>query len=140
MRKAWVAIAPVLAALPLAGCFPPAVTVVSYAADVSSYAASGKSLSDHGISAAKGEDCATWRFFVGRAVCENPAHPVPTASLEEHRRGGSIKRVACSQPKPPVPAAFQYIVVCSLLARGHAESLPGRSFAYHPRIVQGSLV
>src|SRR5260370_19131207 len=103
MRKAWVAIVRVLAALPLAGCFPPAVTVVSYAADVSSYAASGKSLSDHGISAAKGEDCATWRFFVGRAVCENPAHPVPTASLEEHRRGRSLKRRPRRPPQPTPP-------------------------------------
>ncbi len=139
MRKAWVAIATVLAALPLAGCFPPAVTVVSYAADVSSYAASGKSLSDHGISAAKGEDCATWRFFVGRAVCENPAHPVPTASLEEHRRDGSIKRVAGSQPKPPVPVASSYIVVGSFIDRGNAERLAGGYADYHAQIVNATV-
>ncbi len=140
MRRAWVAIVPFLPILlSLAGCLPPAVTVVSYAVDVSSYAASGKRLSDHGISAVKGEDCATWHFFIGRAVCENPAHPVPTASLEEHRRDGSIKRVAGSMPKPPLPADSFYIVVGSFIDRSNAERLAGGYAQFHAQIVNATV-
>jgi hypothetical protein len=82
------------ALLSLGGCFSPAVTMASYAVDGASYAVSDKSLSDHGLSAVKGEDCATWHFFVGRAVCEDPADPVPTAALDEHRRDGSVRHAA----------------------------------------------
>jgi hypothetical protein len=143
LRRAWIAIVPFLPALPtllsLAGCVPPAVTVASYAVDASSYAASGKSLSDHGISAAKGEDCATWHFFVGRAVCENPAHPVPTASLEEHKRDGSIRRVVGSQNQPAIPAGSSYIVVGSFLDRANAERLAGFYAGYHAQIVNASV-
>lgn len=139
MRRAWVAIVPFLPALSLAGCLPPAVTVASYAADGASYAASGKSLSDHGISAVRREDCATWRFFVGRAVCDDPAHPVPTASLEEHHRDGSIKRVAGSTSKPPVAAGSLYVVVGSFVERGNAVRLANSYAEYHPQIVNATV-
>jgi hypothetical protein len=49
---------------------PPAVTLVSLAADGVSYATTGKSVSDHGISAATGNDCALMRpVFTGKAMC-----------------------------------------------------------------------
>jgi SPOR domain len=56
----------------LGGCaLPPAVTLASLAADGVSYAASGKSVSDHGISAATGNDCALMRpVFTGKAMCQ----------------------------------------------------------------------
>src|SRR5277367_1220350 len=98
MRGACVALLPML----LSGCvLPPAVAVASYAADGASYAVSDKSLSDHGISAVKNQDCATWHFFVGRAVCEDPNHPVPMASLDD--RGGNppeIPNAPMPKPKP----------------------------------------
>ena len=143
MRRAWVAVVRFLPVLPLllalAGCLPPGVTIVSYAADGASYAASGKSLSDHGISAVKREDCATWHFFVGRAVCENPAHPVPTASLEEHKRDGTVRRLAGSQPEPPLPAGSIYMVVGSFIDRGNAERLAGGYADYHAQIVNATV-
>jgi len=60
-----------LAALLPAGCvLPPAVTLASLAADGVSYATTGKSVSDHGISAATGNDCAMMRpIFTGKAMC-----------------------------------------------------------------------
>ncbi|HEV2550731.1 MAG TPA: SPOR domain-containing protein [Stellaceae bacterium] len=61
-----------LAALLPAGCaLPPAVTLASLAADGVSYATTGKSVSDHGISAATGNDCALMRpVFTGKAMCQ----------------------------------------------------------------------
>jgi hypothetical protein len=90
----------------LAGCVvPPAVAVASYAADGASYIASGKSLSDHGVSAVAHKDSATWHFFVGRAVCEDPKHPVPTAPLEVHNgtRQPTPTAVAAVPPAPAAP-------------------------------------
>src|SRR5258708_18592467 len=98
MGNAWLALMPLL----LCGCVPPAVAVASYVVDGVSYAASGKSLSDHGISVVKDEDCASWHFFVGRAVCEDPGKPVPPAPLELHARASRPAPVmaAVAMPKP----------------------------------------
>ena len=143
MRRSWVAVVRFLPALPLllvlGGCLPPAVTVVSYAADSASYVASGKSVSDHGISAVRHEDCASWRFFVGRAICDNPARPVPTAPLEEHKRDGTVRRLAGSQPEPPLPVGSIYMVVGSFSDRGNAERLAGGYADYHAQIVDANV-
>jgi sporulation related protein len=136
MRHAWASLLlTVPALLPLGGCLPPAVTAASYAADGVSYAVSDKSLSDHGLSVVKGEDCATWHFFVGRAVCEDPAHPLPTAALDEHRRDGSVRHVASfTRGRPGV-----YLAVGSFAERANAERLAGRYAAYNPRIVAATV-
>src|SRR5580704_8096719 len=94
MRGAWVGMLPLL----LSGCFvPPGVAVASYAADGASYATTGKSLTDHGVSTVKNEDCATYRVFVGGAVCSDPKHPVPAAPLVQHG-GAGAPTVAAAQP------------------------------------------
>jgi hypothetical protein len=150
MRHAWAALlltSPAL--LSLGGCLPPAVTVASYAADGASYAVSDKSLSDHGISLASGQDCASWHFFVGRAVCEDPAHPLPTASLDEHHRDGSVKHAAAftrrlagkdlADKDRAGREAGTYLAVGSFAERGNAERLAGRYVAYRPQIVDATV-
>ncbi|WP_419902392.1 hypothetical protein [Kiloniella sp.] len=58
-------------ALTLSGCaLPPAVGVASLAVDVASYFFSGKTLTDHGISAVAQQDCALIRIMQG-GVCED---------------------------------------------------------------------
>ena len=61
----------------LGGCglVPPAVTIASFAADALSFAVSGKSVSDHGISMVMQEDCAVLNFVKGEAVCAPGPHP-----------------------------------------------------------------
>ena len=61
----------------LAGCglVPPAVSVASFAADAFSYAVSGKSVSDHGLSMVMQEDCAILNFARGDAICAPGSHP-----------------------------------------------------------------
>jgi hypothetical protein len=66
-----------LSAAALGGCglVPPAVSLASMAADAFSYAVSGKSVSDHGLSMVMKEDCAVLNFLHGEAVCAPGAHP-----------------------------------------------------------------
>lgn len=60
-----------LSALFLTGCaLPPVVTLASLAASGASYAKTGKSTTDHAISAVVGEDCALHRIFGDEAVCD----------------------------------------------------------------------
>ncbi|NKB47890.1 MAG: hypothetical protein GKS02_00850 [Alphaproteobacteria bacterium] len=55
----------------LTGCaVPPAVTVVSLVADGVSYAATGKSTTDHAISAVAGQDCALLRAAQSKNICD----------------------------------------------------------------------
>ena len=66
----WFALA-VIAVL-LSGCaVPPAVTVLSLFADVVSYAETGKTITDHGISMVLKKDCALLRGFKGD-ICIEP--------------------------------------------------------------------
>jgi hypothetical protein len=140
MRYAWAALLLTTPALTsLGGCLPPAVTVASYAADAASYVVSDKSLSDHGLSAVKGEDCATWHFFVGRAVCEDAANPLPTAALDEHRRDGSIKHADAGTRQKAGGKARTFVAVGSFAERANADRLAGRYAAYNPRIVAATI-
>ncbi|MEX2453846.1 MAG: hypothetical protein WD470_04030 [Rhodospirillaceae bacterium] len=50
---------------------PPAIALISYAADGVSYAASGKGVADHSLSAATDRDCAILRIAGGKAVCRS---------------------------------------------------------------------
>ena len=62
----------------LSGCaVPPAVTVLSLFADVVSYAETGKTITDHGISLVLRKDCALLRGFKGDVCIE----PDPGADL-----------------------------------------------------------
>ncbi len=144
--------------LPLSGCLPPGMAVAAYVADGASYAVSDKSLSDHGLSAMKHQDCATWHFFVGRAVCEDKGNPVPTASLDEHRWDGTVKHADGFTRKPLVEVASHevasqdvasqdvagddagsYMVVGSFIDRGNAERLAARYPAYHAQLVAATV-
>jgi hypothetical protein len=71
--------------LPLAGCFlPPVISFASLALDIGSFAVSGKSVTDHGLSAVAEEDCSLLRVFDG-GVCqpyEDYEDDVSLAALE----------------------------------------------------------
>jgi hypothetical protein len=72
--RALAVLAGAAAALGLAGCgVPMVITAGSFAADGVSYAASGRSLTDHYISHAMEEDCALHRVFDSeRNICVDP--------------------------------------------------------------------
>ena len=69
-------------AFELLGCAAPAVvTVASVAADGASYAASGKSLSDHAMSAVSGEDCRALGMLKDGVLCRERV-PAPAVAVE----------------------------------------------------------
>ena len=66
----WLALA--ATALVLSGCaLPPVVTVASFALDFASYGATGKTVTDHGISAVLQRDCALLRSLDEGEVCRD---------------------------------------------------------------------
>lgn len=122
-----------LAALLPAGCaLPPAVTLASLAADGVSYVATGKSVSDHGISAATGNDCALMRpVFTGKAMCQIDTTrgkdvPVETGSAA----------VAGPALAAPAPAKTRYVQVGSFRNAQNATRAAARyadlNAAVHP--------
>lgn len=59
-------------AIPLivSGCgIPPAISIASYALDGVALVASGKTIKDHALSAAIGQDCSMFRVVSGEPVC-----------------------------------------------------------------------
>jgi len=73
----------------LAGCaVPPALTLASFAADGISYLATGKSTTDHALSAIASEDCALMRAVKEEPIC------VPERQV----------LISMSEPKPPADA------------------------------------
>ena len=65
----------VFLALPLLlnGCaLPPVIGAVAYLIDGASYVETGKSVSDHALSAVAHEDCAMWRLLKGELICQGP--------------------------------------------------------------------
>ncbi len=68
----------------LSGCaLPPAITMASLVVDVASYASTGKTVTDHGISLVVGQDCALLRGLEGE-ICVEP-DPARTAREREAR-------------------------------------------------------
>lgn len=112
----------------LSGCgLPPAVMIASYAADGVSYVATGKSVSDHGISEVTGRDCALWRIIRSRSICtDQPTERAGPAPVEIGQQATLPPGV---EPTKPVAGRHHYLVLGSFsdihkaerLAAGHDE-------------------
>ncbi len=80
-----------LAPFLLAGCaLPPAVTWASLATDGVSYIATGKSTTDHAISAIADEDCALLRALKEEAICYPDGEVVAETSDEDFSNPGDF--------------------------------------------------
>ncbi len=84
----------------LSGCaLPPIVTVASIAVDVASYGATGKTVSDHGLSFVMQQDCAMLRVFENeKPVCVEEDEA--TAS-DESKDADEPARVRAYRPGDP---------------------------------------
>ena len=78
---------PLLAATLLGGCaaIPPAVGIASYVVDGVSLLASGRTLSDHAISAAAKQDCKLYRMAQNLEVCTDWGSEPKFAALRPMR-------------------------------------------------------
>jgi cell division septation protein DedD len=142
LRTFWWLVPPLLLSLLAAGCaVPPAVTIASFAADGVSYVATGKSVTDHGISAATGHDCALLR-----PVLNNK--PVCDTTPSEHAREVPVEAGQAATPNPglaaaaPAPAPEQapaagtrYVTVGSFLNRDNAARMAARYAGLNATIV-----
>lgn len=78
----------------LAGCAGvPAISTIAYLIDGASFVGTGKSVSDHALSAVAEEDCALWRVTFGEPICQESDGPPPR------------KIVAARQTAQPAQAA-----------------------------------
>jgi hypothetical protein len=90
---------PTLLPLFAGGCALPAgLVIASYAADGVSYVASGKTVTDHGISAATGHNCAVIAAVINRK---------PVCETHETERGKTVvvEQGRASVPRPSAVAA-----------------------------------
>jgi len=86
----------------LGGCgLPPVVVIASYAADTLSYATTGKSTTDHVISAAADRDCALLRMAHDEAVCRKSER-----NLREENEQRTAALTAAAAASPEVPAGM----------------------------------
>ena len=100
----------------LSGCgLPPAVVIASYAADGVSYIGTGKSVTDHGISAAVGRDCALLRIIKGKAICKD--EPTQRANPAPVEVGQHATLPPGAQPAKGIAARHHYLVLGSFANR-----------------------
>lgn len=80
---------PLMAVTLLGGCgaIPPAIGLLSYAADGVSFLASGKTLSDHALSAAANQDCKLFRMAQNLEVCADWGSEPKMAAVRPVRSG-----------------------------------------------------
>jgi hypothetical protein len=126
-------ILPALAiATTLTGCaVPPAISIAGLLADGISYAASGRSMTDHGVSMVAEEDCKLFRALEGEAVCRPPTEGMPSlAEVSVVEVNG--RRIAVSydypgsDPTGPVRNQGDPILVAPSVAIASLDPAAGR--------------
>ena len=130
MRKAWSVVAVTMPALVLGGCaLPPAVIVASYSADIVSYAATGKTVTDHAYSAVARSDCSFIRILHDKPICVDEPGNAPEKSKE-------IGVAAASAPAPEAPPAVPvapatYVAIGSFVQSANAQRALVRYAEFH---------
>jgi len=121
-----------LLSLTAAGCVvPPAVTVGSFAADGVSYVTTGKSVTDHGLSAATGHDCALLRPVLDdKPVCDT------SDTAQGKLVPVDLHEVEVARPPPPAAVVRdRFVTVGSFLDAANAERAASRYAPLQVRIV-----
>lgn len=88
---------------------PPIVSAVSYAIEGASYAASGKSMTDHALSAAADRDCAMFRIVKGEEICrdaEFPSEGTALAMVGSTEPGSTLSPAERGDARAPVLYSF----------------------------------
>jgi hypothetical protein len=119
-------------ALLLSGCaLPPAVTVVSFAADLASLGETGKTITDHGISLMAQKDCALMRVFSKTSICKDiPDENTPEGALVALAPLTDPTVAAAPEDPMTLPREFAYLDGSLGLAVARADDgLPAHAFA-----------
>ncbi|MFQ6017028.1 MAG: hypothetical protein ACE5KF_02435 [Kiloniellaceae bacterium] len=127
MRWLWIA----AVAIPLSGCaLPPAVSIASVAIDVASYAASGKSVTDHGISLVLQRDCALLRVLEGRICRDGTADDTETALAALEPLSDSQIAPASDDPMSLPPDLAYLAGPTGVVAAGYPETAEGPAVSH----------
>jgi hypothetical protein len=148
LRTFWWSCVPLFLPLLVNGCALPAgVVIASYAADGVSYVATGKSVTDHGLSAATGHDCALLRpLLKQKSICntdetERGKHVVIENGKNSVPRPGPMAPVAPPAARAAVATKDRYVTVGSYVSADNAARARARyaelSAAIVPVDVQG---
>jgi hypothetical protein len=139
---------PIFLPLFVSGCVLPAgVVIASYAADGVSYVATGKSVTDHGLSVATGHDCALLRPILKRKSICNTAETdrgkhvvVEDGKNSVPRPGIALATVAppAAPPQRPMKVATKdrYVTVGSYASGGNAARMKARYAVLNVAIVR----
>lgn len=106
--KRWCSIA--IVAFSLSGCaLPPAISIASMALDLASYAETGKSVTDHGISLVLQQDCALLRVLEG-TICRDYSDEDPGVTALAALRPMADPTAAVTGGDPvPLPVDLAYL-------------------------------
>jgi hypothetical protein len=134
MRRTWCTLLLLCLALALDGCaLPPALVVASYSADIVSYSASRKTLTDHAYSAVARSDCSFIRVLRRKPICVDE----PGAPQDVHvADAAAVPAAPVSTEFVPVAARGRYVTLGSFLETANAERVTAQYAAFHPVIVK----
>jgi cell division septation protein DedD len=131
MRKAWSAIAVMVPTLTLGGCvLPPAVAIASYSADIVSYEATGKTVTDHAYSAVARSDCSFIRILHAKPICVD--EPDKSESVQV---GRSDSAAPDAKPEAEPNSRDAYVTIGSFRQTANAERSVTRYAAFRPAVV-----
>jgi len=120
----------VIATLALNGCaLPPIVAIASYSADIVSYAATGKTVTDHAYSAVARSDCSFIRILEEKPICVD-ATTDPSLAVAANAPAAA----AAPHQTPAYASRKVYVALGSFLDNANAERSLARYAAYHPVI------
>ena len=126
MRRTWSVPTVLIAALGLGSCaLPPAVVVASYSADIVSYAATGKTVTDHAYSYVARSDCSFIRVLKGKPICVDAPGNAPEGQ-------GSLADVTVPARKP---AHDRRVEIGSFIDKTNAERMRARYADYNAVIM-----
>jgi hypothetical protein len=119
-----------LMALALEGCaLPPIVAIASYSADIVSYAATGKTVTDHAYSAVARSDCSFIRALREKPICVDE----PNGKTKDVvTAGASSVPTPTSGAAPAEPVRTRYVAIGSFVDAANAERSVTRYAAFHP--------
>jgi hypothetical protein len=137
LRTFWWLALPLFVPFLGSGCALPAgVILASYAADGVSYVVTGKSVTDHGLSAATGHDCALLRpILTQKSICdttgtERGRHVLVEAGKNLVPRSGTVRATAAR-----LATKDRYVTVGSYLSPDNAVLAKARYAGLNPAIV-----
>lgn len=132
MRKAGCVLSLLCLALALDGCaLPPALMVASYSADIVSYSASGKTVTDHAYSAVARSDCSFIRILRRKPICVDE----PSTPQDAHVADAGAAPAPVTTEFAQVAARGTYVTIGSFLETANAERSIARYAAFHPVIM-----